>query len=573
MLEEERAVDHRIHAEDGGGEELGILAIGERSQGDLSVLATPPGESHERGHARGADAFFHGHRVEERLALGSGERELGDRRASSRRVVGVRLLDQDEPRDPSEERALGAFELSKLVVGGQRAVEICGVHGARDAGSRAGDAAGEEESETGGVEGRGAMHAPMIGDRVRMAPHARIGVMSQRLVVFISSTVEDLGPVRRALGEALAARGADVRLSEAGDFPVEPGVSSHDACLRAVRASHVFVLLVGSRFGGDYQGQNKSITWREWEEAMDAGLLPIVLVNQETNDLARAIYGRRVALQREHPGEPVVEIDARLRKEEAFRDQKPKRHNLPGVQRFIDALRKGHADNWTHLDWDGTAAGAMPKVDARLASALAVAQRRAQNVRATAERERHRTEAVHAISGVTANLAIAVAAGVRSREQAVALLLDAWVSYRHELLSFRGEDRHNFVVYVRDGDVLRPVHRKAHHAIPVHGRSWAVGQGHVGTCVAENRLMVSGDIRNTEAWVPAEARRTDRDHYVSAVSVPFSYGTPTDDPEGALIVTSNRVDHFRSPHQVEVLTVGTLANMLTLLLTVEPKDA
>jgi hypothetical protein len=54
---------------------------------------------------------------------------------------------------------------------------------------------------------------------------------------------------------------------------------------------------------------------------------------------------------------------------------------------------------------------------------------------------------------------------------------------------------------------------------------------------------------------------------VSAVSVPFSFRTPTDDPEGVLIVTSSRLDHFRSPHQVEVLTVGTLANMLTMILS------
>ena len=78
--------------------------------------------------------------------------------------------------------------------------------------------------------------------------------MSQRLVVFISSTVEDLDGVRRALKDQLEARGVEVRLSEDADFPVEPGVSSHDACLRAVRTAHVFVLLVGSRFGGEYQG-------------------------------------------------------------------------------------------------------------------------------------------------------------------------------------------------------------------------------------------------------------------------------------------------------------------------------
>ena len=58
---------------------------------------------------------------------------------------------------------------------------------------------------------------------------------------------------------------------------------------------------------------------------------------------------------------------------------------------------------------------------------------------------------------------------------------------------------------------------------------------------------------------------TDVDHYVSAVSVPFSFGGGTDGPDGALIVTSSRLDHFRSPTQIEVLTAGTLTNMLTML--------
>src|SRR5688500_14171218 len=136
--------------------------------------------------------------------------------------------------------------------------------------------------------------------------------MSQRLVVFISSTVEDLDAVRRELRDALERREIEVRLSDEPDFPVEPGVTSHDACLRAVRSSHVFVLLVGQRFGGEYQGQNKSITWREWEEAIHAGILPIVLVRKDANDLAKQVFQRRRELVRANKDRSVVEIDAML---------------------------------------------------------------------------------------------------------------------------------------------------------------------------------------------------------------------------------------------------------------------
>ena len=391
--------------------------------------------------------------------------------------------------------------------------------------------------------------------------------MSQRLVVFVSSTVEDLDRVRRDLRAALEHREIEVRLSDDPDFPVEPGVTSHDACLRAVRTSHVIVLLVGSRFGGEYQGQNKSITWREWEEAIDAGLLPVVLVREDTNRAALDIFKRRRELVLEHPEKQVVEIDAMLRADPRFADHKPDRHNLPGVQRFIDVLRKGHVDNWMHADWDGTAEHALHRIDARLSAALATYRHQQSFLRELAERERLRTDALQQLVSYAGSLSVQVLTGRLSVDQALAHLLKLMADQRGPLLGFRDRDHHNIVVYRRSGDMLHPGPREHHPAIPTHGRSWRIGQGHVGRAMQNNQLLVSGDIRNTAAWVPSEARATDRDYYVSAVSVPFSFRTPTDDPEGVLIVTSSRLDHFRSPHEVEVLTVGTLANMLTMVLS------
>jgi len=388
--------------------------------------------------------------------------------------------------------------------------------------------------------------------------------MSQRLVVFVSSTVADLDDTRRALRATLRERGVDVRMSEDPEFPVEPGVTSHDACLHAVRSAHIFVLLVGSRFGGEYQRQNKSITWREWEEAMQAGLLPVVLVHEEANRLARAVGRQRMKLMAQYPHEQVLEIDARLRSDERFADRKPARHNLPGVQRFIDRLRKGHVDNWMHLDWDGTPREAMRRIDARLSAALAVARERAQPVRLTAERERLRLRATQEVSALAARLSVHVATGSKPLGSAVQLLLDGFAVHCPDLLGYGPEDRHNFVIYLREGDMLRPAQRSCHPMIPVHGRSWAVGQGHVGLSVEQDQLLVGGDIRHGEAWIPSEARPTDVEHYVSAVSVPLSYRA-SEMADGALIVTSSRLDHFRTPKQIEVLTVGTLANMLTML--------
>ena len=392
--------------------------------------------------------------------------------------------------------------------------------------------------------------------------------MSQRLVVFISSTVVDLDATRRALKDRLERRGLEVRLSEDADFPVEPGISSHDACLAAVRSAHVFVLLVGSRFGGEYQGQNKSITWREWEEAMRARLLPVVLVREDTNELAQAIFRRRKQMEAAHPDEQVIQIDRRLRDEKPFSDAKPDRHNLPGVQRFIDALRKGHVDNWMHADWDGTAQTALARIDSRLSTALAIANEREKQLRSFVERERLRSDALHQLVSYAGSLSIKVRiTATLDTRRAIAHLLKLIADHRGPLLGYRDGDEHNFVVYLRDGATLSPFVRETHHAIPTHDRSWAVGQGHVGLAVEQRRLLVSGDIRNTAAWVPSEARTTDNAHYVSAVSVPFSFRTPTDEPEGVLIVTSSRLDHFRSPDQVEVLTIGTLVNTLVMILS------
>lgn len=390
--------------------------------------------------------------------------------------------------------------------------------------------------------------------------------MSQRLVVFISSTVEDLDGTRRAIHDALEDRGMVVRLSEDPDFPVEPGVTSHDACLRAVRTSHVFVLLVGMRFGGEYQGQNKSITWREWEEAMDAGLLPIVLVDQDANALARRIYQARRAIERAHPDLPLRAIDERLRADPDFADAKPARHNLPGVQRFIDALRKGHVDNWMHADWDRSPAEALRRIDLRLNTALAVGQASRQAELEAARREALRFDAIRQVAAVAAELGIDVRRGAVTRMEAAQTLLDYCALSCEALLGYREHDLFNFVVYLREGDELVPRLRAVDPAIQTRGRRWKVGQGHVGRAFAQNLLMVSGDIRHTDAWVPSRAQPTDETFYVSAISAPFSYATQSSEPEGVAILTSNRVDHFRRPDQTEVLTAETLVNMLSLLM-------
>jgi hypothetical protein len=81
-------------------------------------------------------------------------------------------------------------------------------------------------------------------------------------------------------------------------FPVEPGLTSHEARLAVVRRCHGIALRIGTRSGGEYLSYGKSITWREWEEACLPGLAPIVLVNRKTNGLCGMIAKERSVLKK-----------------------------------------------------------------------------------------------------------------------------------------------------------------------------------------------------------------------------------------------------------------------------------
>src|SRR5687767_627237 len=171
--------------------------------------------------------------------------------------------------------------------------------------------------------------------------------MSARLTAFISSTVRDFGPVRRDLAEWLRSRQIDVRQSEDPEFPVEPGVHSQEACLRAVEGCHLHILLIGWRYGGLYQGSSQSITWREYDEARRLGIPVIAFVLSEVTD---------EAIRQADAGRPLGRLD-------------------PGIVRFVDAIRKAPRDNWVHLEWDGSFTYLRQVLESRMNHLLVAYQR------------------------------------------------------------------------------------------------------------------------------------------------------------------------------------------------------
>lgn len=86
--------------------------------------------------------------------------------------------------------------------------------------------------------------------------------------VFISSTCYDLGQIRDSLSEFINGYFFDCLLSERGDVFYHPDLHTHESCVNEIENCHLFILVIGGRFGGSYKyDKTKSITNAEYEAA------------------------------------------------------------------------------------------------------------------------------------------------------------------------------------------------------------------------------------------------------------------------------------------------------------------
>ena len=96
--------------------------------------------------------------------------------------------------------------------------------------------------------------------------------------VFIGSTSFDLIDTRAEISQAVLNWGYEPIFFESPDFPVKKGLHSHDVCLDAVKECDIYLLIIGSRYGGTYQGKKYpemnelSITRAETRIALAEGL-------------------------------------------------------------------------------------------------------------------------------------------------------------------------------------------------------------------------------------------------------------------------------------------------------------
>lgn len=361
--------------------------------------------------------------------------------------------------------------------------------------------------------------------------------MLPRFTAFISSTVRDFHPARRDLKTWLQTRGIDVRLSEDPEFPVDDGVTSHEACLRALEGAHLFILLVGTRYGGRYLDTRQSITWREYDEALRLHIPAVVLVLEEVNHQAQQLADARKA----GTAAPPTDLS----------------HDLVA---FIDHLRKGHPDNWAHLDWDGSFTHARTLIDTRINALFVRYQDPHRELRAKARRLELAASARLQLDEMAA-LTAETAEG-STLADLLNPLLGTMALHREALFGMEADERFNFAVYQRTDDELRVAGRFVHPDIPRRDRAWPVGHGHAGLAVAESRVLVSPNLAFTDDW-QRESPDDDR-NYVSAVSVPLWAGSPAGgEPQGVFVVTSDRQDRFKELEQPEVLTARSLAYMIS----------
>ncbi|TNI83615.1 hypothetical protein CF116_02410 [Aeromonas veronii] len=96
--------------------------------------------------------------------------------------------------------------------------------------------------------------------------------------VFISSTCYDLKHIRENLKYFVRTIGYEPVLSDDGDVFYNPSSHTHDSCLKEVETCQLFILIIGGRYGGLFNGSEKSITNTEYQTAVSRNIPVFALV-------------------------------------------------------------------------------------------------------------------------------------------------------------------------------------------------------------------------------------------------------------------------------------------------------
>lgn len=103
--------------------------------------------------------------------------------------------------------------------------------------------------------------------------------------IFVSSTCYDLNEIRDNLYSFIESLGYTPVFSDKNDVFYHPDLHSHEACIKEIETCHIFILIVGGRFGGQYvYDDEKSIVNAEYEAAKKLQLPIFSFIKREVHE-------------------------------------------------------------------------------------------------------------------------------------------------------------------------------------------------------------------------------------------------------------------------------------------------
>lgn len=114
------------------------------------------------------------------------------------------------------------------------------------------------------------------------------------------------------------------------------------------------------------------------------------------------------------------------------------------------------------------------------------------------------------------------------------------------------------------------------------GRSWAIGDGHIGYSFDRKEMLIHSDIHEQMKPAPKNSKKDDKLYYNSAITIPI-YVKETDNVRGVLCITSNKkcafeniynseIDFLTTVSSIKITYINIITNLLSDLLNLAYGD-
>ena len=141
---------------------------------------------------------------------------------------------------------------------------------------------------------------------------------------------------------------------------------------------------------------------------------------------------------------------------------------------------------------------------------------------------------------------------------------------RSEIFGYSSDELFNFAIYIwnSNGNCLDVKFRKCDDRIPVHNRSWQRGNGHVGICFAQGK-MIFNKVEAKDSDLKEAFGYTDDDlqYYCGTVSAPIFSNKDPKEPIGVLNITSSNGNQFKEEkldRSEDIFFIETFTKILSI---------